>query len=122
MPLLHTVHSSNLELFKILLSQPNIDVGLKDSNGRTALDLACAYGDSEMVKSILETIKGKSEILNNKDVDGNTCAMLAMKADFYVQHLGNKTSFVDDSNLECLNLLGRDVKLTFGIFKLLTLV
>ena len=51
--LMKAISDGNIELAKLLLSQPDIDVNLQDRDGNSALLRACVYGHSEIVKKLL---------------------------------------------------------------------
>ena len=54
------VRNHNTEMIEFLVQKTPIDWGLRDMNGMTALNLACANGDYGAIKSLLH--KGKNII------------------------------------------------------------
>ena len=67
--LLKTISRGNLEIFKILIEHPDIDINMQSSTGTTPLILACYYGLIDFVKLLV--IKPIIKI-NAKDINGNT--------------------------------------------------
>ena len=69
------ITNSHVMIWTLLLSSPEIDLRLKDENGRSALHVACWYNKETAVAKLIST----SEILNEKDFHGNTPIMMAAK-------------------------------------------
>jgi ankyrin repeat protein len=57
----------NIENVKLLLSHPDIDVNIQDTDGRTALLIACKGGYLEIVKLLIDKSKINFDITNYKD-------------------------------------------------------
>ena len=69
----HTIHKlavlSSYKLMGLVLKSPNCpDLSISDSNGRTALHLACERGDEKMVKILLES----GAKVTSRDTNGYT--------------------------------------------------
>ena len=69
------ITNSHVMIWTLLLSSPEIDLRLKDENGRSALHVACWYNKETAVAKLIST----SEVLNEKDFHGNTPIMMAAK-------------------------------------------
>ena len=63
-PLHYAVRAGKLELVEALLSHPNIDLDVKDSDGSTPLHYACKYGYEDIVLALR---KGNFCLANNED-------------------------------------------------------
>jgi ankyrin repeat protein/subtilisin family serine protease/outer membrane protein OmpA-like peptidoglycan-associated protein len=68
----------NVDVVKVLVQNPKIDVNLKDKNGTTALIAAARGGDPNIVNAILQS-KHKVE-LNSQDAAGRTALMEAISS------------------------------------------
>ena len=69
------ITNSHVMIWTLLLFSPEIDLRLKDENGRSALHVACWYNKETAVAKLIST----SEVLNEKDFHGNTPIMMAAK-------------------------------------------
>jgi ankyrin repeat protein len=52
--LMHSCGNSNVELFQLLLSIPNIDIHLKDAHGMTALDCAEGQANEDEIRALFQ--------------------------------------------------------------------
>ena len=73
--------TSEIELFKLLLSHPNIDVNTQDNRKTTPLMKVIAKGEAEAMEPMLRVILVhpaiNTEIRNNLDDQGSTALMSA---------------------------------------------
>ena len=68
----YAVSANHEELLELLLSNPNIDVNTGDSNGETALMIACKKGFEKIAKRLLEV---PDICVNGRSKDGNWFAL-----------------------------------------------
>ena len=82
--------SENNDALKLLLDAPTIDVNSVD-NGWSAVNRAVFFKRIGGLKLLLSHPRLTNLSINNKDIDGNTPVMLAMKqADYPATSLGNR--------------------------------
>jgi ankyrin repeat protein len=79
-PLMYAVRLNNIEIVRILLARDDLDIAATDSNvGSTALHLACMMGNAECVALLGNDRRMTSNIINIKDICGDTPLMMAVK-------------------------------------------
>lgn len=71
------VRNNDLALLKLILENPDFDIDVVDSNKRTALHLACLYGNSAITLFLVNN----GCQLNLEDKNGETPLMSALKGD-----------------------------------------
>ena len=70
------ITNSHVMIWTLLLDSPDINIKLKDENGRSALHVSCWYNKETAVAKL---ISSSDVSLNEKDFHGNTPIMMAAK-------------------------------------------
>ncbi|CAI6079693.1 unnamed protein product [Clonostachys chloroleuca] len=76
-PLLVAATENNIEAVKLLCEDPRVDLGIKDSFGRTALWWAVRHANRKMAVLILDFPRMTEETVNAQDEDGWTALHVA---------------------------------------------
>jgi ankyrin repeat protein len=63
--LYHASHDNKIEIVKLLLEYKNVNIDVRDSIGVTPLRIACVYGNSEIVKMLMDA--GADPNVSNKN-------------------------------------------------------
>jgi len=78
-PLMLAVESYHTEVVRFLLTQPELQLNKRNSDGRTALHWACWYNsDITIVRLLCQDKRCTPSVLNIEDNDGRTALMLAV--------------------------------------------
>jgi ankyrin repeat protein len=98
-PLLTAALYNNIEATRLLLGKPGIDAAWKNSQGRTAVDIAYLFDNSEIVRLFkekgIEVLASKKEILSAEEINRALKAgesVVAKKNITYVETLSAKAS------------------------------
>ena len=77
-PLMRAVRLGHLNIVKSLLQHPGIELGKKNSLGRTALHWACDYNRVSIVKLLCQDSRCTPSVVNTKNSHGSTALMRAV--------------------------------------------